>query len=110
MIEHEDARLSLLDLVVPGLGEPTRTAGLRAHAAACDACQEELADLQRVHDMLWAAGTVPRPDDGLRRRVLAATVPRPGDASADHWRHTAIALAVLATSLLAAAVVLIVTR
>ena len=35
MIEHDEARLLLADLIVPGLSDPGRSAAVRAHVAVC---------------------------------------------------------------------------
>jgi anti-sigma factor RsiW len=94
VIEHDAARLSLVDLVVPGLADPTRTVALRGHVAACEACQEELADLEHLHRALRTAGAAPRPPERLRRRVLAQARPEvPPDVRP--WRIASVVLAAL---------------
>jgi anti-sigma factor RsiW len=109
VIEHESARLSLADLVIEDLGDPTRTAALRAHAATCDRCQVELAALQHMHAMLEAIGPAPRPDDRLRQRVLTGmTADR--EPGASHWRTVALGLAVTVLALTAALVLQLVAR
>ena len=69
MIDHEDARLQLADLVVPGLADPTRTAALRAHVAVCADCRTELEDLRYVDGLVRAGGPLPEPSDALEARI-----------------------------------------
>ena len=71
MIEHDEARLSLADLLLPGLADPMRSAAIRAHVAVCDECRGELAELRRVDELLRACGPLPEPSAYLERRILA---------------------------------------
>jgi anti-sigma-K factor RskA len=117
-MDHADARHHIVDLVVPGLGDPGRRAALKAHVAVCPECQAQLRDLERVHAGLAAAGPMPDPSPQLRERVLGlvaegpeprpaplpAAVPRPARRgrlwqNAAVWRSTAAALAVAAALL-----------
>jgi hypothetical protein len=70
MIDHEDARLQLADLIVPGLADPTRSSALRAHVAVCADCQAELADLQYVDGLVRSGGPLPEPSAALEARIL----------------------------------------
>jgi anti-sigma factor RsiW len=94
VIEHEVARISLVDLVVPGLADPTRAASLRGHVATCEACREELTELEHLHRALRAAGSAPRPPERLRRRVLA-NARRDVRPDARAWQIASIVLATL---------------
>ena len=71
VIDHEDARLQLADLVVPGLADPTRTAALRAHVAVCADCRSELEDLRYVDGLVRASGPLPEPSAALEARIRA---------------------------------------
>jgi hypothetical protein len=71
MIEHEEARLQLADLVVPGLADATRIDDLRTHLSACASCRAELADLELLDGAIRDAGPAPVPSDALTRSVLA---------------------------------------
>jgi anti-sigma-K factor RskA len=71
VIDHEDARLSLADLLLPGLADPTRSAAIRAHVAVCDDCRAELAELRRVDELLRASGPLPEPSAALEQRIRA---------------------------------------
>jgi anti-sigma-K factor RskA len=73
MIDHEDARLQLADLIVPGLADPTRTSALRAHVAVCRDCQAELHDLQYVDRLVRSGGPLPEPSEALEARILEIT-------------------------------------
>ncbi len=73
MIDHEDARLQLADLVVPGLADPTRTAALRAHVAVCADCRSELEDLRYVDGLVRAGGPLPEPSEALEARIREIT-------------------------------------
>ncbi len=77
MIEHEEARLQLADLVVAGLADATRIDALRSHVAACAACRSELADLELLDQTIRDAGPVPAPSPDLSRRVLAIAAGHP---------------------------------
>jgi anti-sigma-K factor RskA len=73
MIDHEDARLQLADLIVPGLADPTRSAALRAHVAVCPDCQAELADLRYVDGLVRSGGPLPEPSPALEARIQEIT-------------------------------------
>ncbi len=75
VIDHEDARLQLADLVLPGLGDPTRTAALRAHVAVCPDCRSELDDLRYVDGLVRASGPLPEPSAALEARIAAIAGP-----------------------------------
>ena len=77
MIDHEDARLQLADLIVPGLADPTRTAALRAHVAVCADCRSELEDLRYVDGLVRAAGPLPEPSEALEARIREIAGPVP---------------------------------
>lgn len=77
MIDHEDARLQLADLVVPGLADPTRTAALRAHVAVCADCRSELEDLRYVDGLVRAGGPLPEPSAALEARIREIAGPIP---------------------------------
>jgi anti-sigma-K factor RskA len=105
VIDHEDARLQLADLVVPGLADPTRTAVLRAHVAVCADCRSELDDLRYVDGLVRAGGPLPEPSDALEARIRAITGPVPVQRAAGlrrrlqsitTWRVATVGLAVAA--------------
>ena len=111
VIDHEDARLQLADLVVPGLGDPTRTAALRAHVAVCPDCRSELEDLRYVDGLVRAGGPLPEPSAALEARIREIAGPMPLQRapalrqqlqSITTWRVAAVGLAV-ATAALAVA-------
>jgi anti-sigma-K factor RskA len=77
VIDHEDARLQLADLVVPGLADPTRTAALRAHVAVCADCRSELDDLRYVDGLVRAGGPLPEPSAELEARIREIAGPMP---------------------------------
>jgi anti-sigma-K factor RskA len=77
VIDHEDARLQLADLIVPGLADPTRTAALRAHVAVCADCRSELEDLRYVDGQVRAVGPLPEPSDQLEARIREIAGPLP---------------------------------
>ena len=70
MIEHDEARLSLADLIVPGLADPTRSAALKAHVAVCQQCRAELLELRRLDALVRACGPMPQASPGLQARIL----------------------------------------
>lgn len=111
MIDHDDARLQLADLVVPGLADPTRTAALRAHVAVCAECQSELDDLRYVDDLVRAGGPLPEPSEALEARIREITGPaatgtaprlRRRFESITTWRIAAAGLAATTVALAAA--------
>jgi len=65
MIDHEDARLQLADLIIPGLADPTRLAALKAHVAVCPECRAELEDLRYVDGLVRSGGPLPEPSEAL---------------------------------------------
>ena len=71
MIEHEEARLHLADLVLPTLADPLRIAGVRGHVAVCSECQAELEDLRGIDVRIHGTGPAPIPPADLTARVLA---------------------------------------
>lgn len=71
MIDHDEARLSLADLLLPGLADPARSAAIRAHVSVCDECRAELAELRRVDELLRACGPLPEPSATLEDRIRA---------------------------------------
>jgi anti-sigma-K factor RskA len=77
VIDHEDARLQLADLVVPGLADPTRSAALRAHVAVCPDCRSELSDLRYVDGLVRACGPLPEASETLEVRIRAIAGPPP---------------------------------
>jgi anti-sigma-K factor RskA len=77
VIDHDDARLQLADLIVPGLADPTRTAALRAHVAVCAACRAELEDLRYVDGLVRAGGPLPEPSEVLEARIREIAGPPP---------------------------------
>ncbi len=87
MIEHEDARLQLADLILPGLGDPTRTSALRAHVAVCPDCRSELDDLRYVDGLVRASGPLPEPSAALEARIAAIAGPVPMQRGAGLRRH-----------------------
>jgi anti-sigma-K factor RskA len=112
VIDHEDARLQLADLVVPGLADPTRTAALRAHVAVCADCRSELEDLRYVDGLVRAGGPLPEPSAELEARIreIAGPVPpRRAPTLRQHlqsirvWRVAAIGFAVATVALAIAA-------
>lgn len=112
MIDHEDARLQLADLILPGLGDPTRTAAVRAHVAVCPECKSELDDLRYVDGLVRAGGPLPEPSAALEARIAAIAGPgslprgaglRRRFQSITTWRVATAGLAV-ATAVLAIAV------
>jgi anti-sigma-K factor RskA len=113
VIDHEDARLQLADLILPGLGDPTRTAALRAHVSVCPDCRSELDDLRHVDGLVRASGPLPEPSAALEARIAAIagtdSAQRGGGLrqrfhSITTWRVATAGLAV-ATAALAIAVV-----
>jgi anti-sigma-K factor RskA len=113
VIDHEDARLQLADLVVPGLADPTRTAALRAHVAVCADCRSELEDLRYVDGLVRAGGPLPEPSAELEARIreIAGPVPlRRAPTFRQHlqsirvWRVAAIGFAVATVALAIAAI------
>lgn len=86
MIDHEDARLQLADLILPGLGDPTRTASLRAHVSVCPDCRSELDDLRYVDGLVRASGPMPEPSAALDARIAAITGSEPAARGAG-WRR-----------------------
>jgi anti-sigma-K factor RskA len=113
VIDHEDARLQLADLVLPGLGDPTRTAALRAHVAVCPDCRSELDDLRYVDGLVRASGPLPEPSAALEARIAAIAGPvaaqrgarlRRWFQSITTWRVATLGLAA-ATAVLAVALV-----
>ncbi len=113
MIDHEDARLQLADLVVPGLADPTRTAALRAHVAVCPDCRSELDDLRYVDGLVRAGGPLPEPSEALEARIreIAGPVPvqrAPGlrrrFQSVTTWRVATVGLAAATAAFAIAAV------
>lgn len=112
MIDHEDARLQLADLVVPGLADPTRTAALRAHVAVCADCRTELDDLRYVDGLVRASGPLPEPSEALEARIREIAGPLPlkrAPTFRQHlqsirvWRAAAIGFAVATAALAIAA-------
>ena len=102
MIDHEDARLQLADLIVPGLAEPTRLSALKAHVAVCADCRAELEDLRYVDGLVRAGGPLPEPSEALEARIREITgTPRRARRSGlrrrvqsiTTWRVATIALA-----------------
>jgi anti-sigma-K factor RskA len=102
MIDHEDARLQLADLIVPGLADPTRLAALKAHVAVCPDCRAELEDLRYVAGLVRASGPLPEPSAALEARIRDITGAPPrrrGSAlrrrlqSITTWRVATIGLA-----------------
>jgi anti-sigma-K factor RskA len=81
VIDHEEARLSLADLLLPGLADPTRSAVIRAHVSVCDECSAELAELRRVDELLRACGPLPEPSLDLERRIRAIAGSEPHAAA-----------------------------
>ncbi len=75
MIDHEDARLQLADLLVPGLADPTKTSALRAHVSVCPECRSELDDLRYVDGLVRASGPLPEPSEALEARIRDITGP-----------------------------------
>jgi len=69
MIDHEDARLQLADLLVPGLADPTRLAALKAHVAVCPECSAELEDLRYVDTLVRSSGPLPGTSASTRFRT-----------------------------------------
>jgi anti-sigma-K factor RskA len=113
VIDHEDARLQLADLVVPGLADPTRTAALRAHVAVCPDCRAELDDLRYVDGLVRAGGPLPEPSEALEARIREITGPvfahrAPGLRrrlqSITTWRIATVGLAAVTAALAIAAV------
>jgi anti-sigma-K factor RskA len=87
VIDHEDARLQLADLVVPGLADPTRTAALRAHVAVCADCRSELEDLRYVDGLVRASGPLPEPSAQLEARIREIAGPLPLRRAATFRQH-----------------------
>jgi anti-sigma-K factor RskA len=87
VIDHEDARLQLADLVVPGLADPTRTAALRAHVAVCARCASELEDLRYVDGLVRAVGPLPEPSNQLEARIREIAGPLPLRRSPTFRQH-----------------------
>ena len=71
MIDHDEARLSLADLLVPGPGRADALGGDPRARAVCDECRAELAELRRVDELLRAGGPLPEPSVELERRIRA---------------------------------------
>jgi anti-sigma-K factor RskA len=115
VIEHEEARLHLADLVVPTLADPMRVAGVKSHVAVCSECRAELDDLKQLDATIHGTGPAPTPPPELTARVLAVTGSRPtdhdrGPVARRLWRDVTVwrlgtALAVLAATILAALLV-----
>jgi anti-sigma-K factor RskA len=112
VIDHEDARLQLADLVVPGLADPTRTAALRAHVAVCADCRSDLEDLRYVDGLVRAGGPLPEPSEALEARIreIAGPIPlkraptfRQHLQSIRVWRAAAIGFAAATAALAIAA-------
>jgi hypothetical protein len=78
MIDHEDARLRLADLIIPGLADPTRLSALKAHVTVCADCRAELEDLRYVDGLVRAGGPLPEPSEALEARIreITGTAPR----------------------------------
>ena len=102
MIDHEDARLQLADLLVPGLADPTRLAALKAHVAVCPECTAELEDLRYVDTLVRSSGPLPDPSEALEARIRDITGAAPRGRgwalrrrmqSITTWRVATIALA-----------------
>jgi anti-sigma-K factor RskA len=113
MIDHDEARLLLADLLVPGLGDPTRSAAVRAHVSVCSRCQAELGALRQIDTRIREAGPMPHPSDELTARVLSLTAdrrPAPAPARAPEVRRRrlrdSVALWRVGTAAFAAATVL----
>jgi len=77
MIDHEDARLQLADLIIPGLADPTRLAALKAHVAVCPEFRAELEDLRYVDGLVRSGGPLPEPSEALEARIREITAPAP---------------------------------
>lgn len=108
MIDHEDARLQLADLIVSGLADPTRTAALRAHVAVCPDCRSELDDLRDVDGLVHAGGPLPEPSEALEARIREIAGPVPVHRAAGlrrrldsitTWRVATICLAAATAAL-----------
>jgi anti-sigma-K factor RskA len=77
VIDHDDARLQLADLILPGLADPTRTSALRAHVAVCPVCRAELDELRYVDGLVRASGPLPEPSGALEGRIREIAGPVP---------------------------------
>jgi anti-sigma-K factor RskA len=111
VIEHDQARLQLADLLLPDLADPGQASALKAHVAVCPACQAELATLRELDERIRSAGPSPQPSPELSARILAladatvAPAPTLGSRlartarSLAAWRAASAALAATAVAL-----------